>query len=83
MFSVYLGNIPFDVTLTELKLNNRRLPVAVTPEYDLSKVVHSNGSQAYVLRVPFDSRVVHRMVSSPVHTSRFILRLMTLPETYG
>lgn len=66
MFNVYLGNIPFDVTLTELKLNNRRLPVAMTPEYGISRDVHNNGSQAYVLQVPFDSRVVDRMVSSPV-----------------
>lgn len=67
VFGVYLGNIPFDVTLMEVKVNDRHLPVAMTPEYSISRVVHNNGSQAYVLRVPFDSRVVQRMVSSPLH----------------
>jgi hypothetical protein len=64
VFDVYMGNIPFDVTLVEVKINDRHLPIAVTPEYSINRIVNANGSQAYTLHVPFDSRVVHRMVSS-------------------
>ena len=73
VFGVYLGNIPFDVTLAEVKVNDRRLPIAITPEYSISQVIHNNGSQGYALRVPFDSRIVHRMVSSPLHLLSFII----------
>ena len=66
VFDVYLGNIPLDVTLVEVKINDRPLPIAVTPEYSINRIVNTNGSHAYTLHVPFDSRVVHRMVSSPV-----------------
>uniref|UniRef100_A0A8C4Z967 ZP domain-containing protein n=1 Tax=Gadus morhua TaxID=8049 RepID=A0A8C4Z967_GADMO len=61
VFDVYMGNIPFDVTLVEVKINDRHLPIAVTPEYSINRIVNANGSQAYTLHVPFDSRVVHRM----------------------
>ena len=64
VFDVYLGNIPVDVTLVEVQINDRHLPIAVTPEYSINRIVNINGSQAYTLQVPFDSRVVHRMVSS-------------------
>ncbi|XP_029903440.1 uncharacterized protein LOC115356423 isoform X2 [Myripristis murdjan] len=63
-FSVYLGNIPADVALEEVKVNGKQLWTAEAAEersHSVGHVVHTNGSHAYTLRVPFEDAVVHRM----------------------
>ncbi|CAB1343049.1 unnamed protein product [Coregonus sp. 'balchen'] len=61
-FNVYLGNIPHDVALIEVKLNEKQFSVSDAAEhgYTISKVAHANGTHAYTLRVPFDDKAVYR-----------------------
>lgn len=66
MFSVYLGNIPADVVLEEVRINGQQLMMSESAErgYGISPVVHANGSRAYGLRLPFEDVVVHWMVTA-------------------
>ncbi|CDQ67026.1 unnamed protein product [Oncorhynchus mykiss] len=61
-FNVYLGNIPHDVALMGVKLNEKQFSVSDAAEhgYTISKIVHANGTHAYTIRVPFDDKAVHR-----------------------
>ncbi|XP_074472429.1 uncharacterized protein LOC141756521 isoform X1 [Sebastes fasciatus] len=63
VFSVYLGNIPADVMLEEVRINGKQLMMSDSAErgYSISPVTHINGSQAYKLWLPFEDTVVHRM----------------------
>lgn len=67
VFSVYLGNIPADVLLEEIWINGKQLTMSESPEqsYSISPVVHTNGSRAYELQLPFEDGAVHWMVRSP------------------
>uniref|UniRef100_A0A3P8ZLR7 ZP domain-containing protein n=1 Tax=Esox lucius TaxID=8010 RepID=A0A3P8ZLR7_ESOLU len=62
-FNVYLGNIPHDVALMGVKLNENQFSVLDATEhgYAISKVDHPNGTHGYTLRVPFDDKSVRRM----------------------
>lgn len=61
VFKVYLGNIPADVVLEEVRINGKPLPMSDAPERGIviSPVVLVNGSRAYELRLPFEDAVVH------------------------
>lgn len=67
VFSVYLGNIPADVLLAEVWINGKQLMMSESTErgYSITPVVHTNGSQAYELRLPFEDTIVHWMVRTP------------------
>lgn len=68
MFSVYLGNIPADVLLENVWINGKQLMISESTEqgYSISPVVHTNGSRAYELRLPFEDAIVHWMVRAPL-----------------
>ncbi|XP_028460758.1 uncharacterized protein LOC114573059 isoform X1 [Perca flavescens] len=55
-FSVYLGNIPADVTLEDVQINSNQL--MMSQSNIISPVFHANGSRAYELRLPFEDAVV-------------------------
>ncbi|XP_077594971.1 uncharacterized protein LOC144211506 isoform X2 [Stigmatopora nigra] len=59
MFSIYLGNVPSDVILAEVAVNERRLLTEATA-LTLAPFVHPNGSRAYQIRLPFSEPVVRR-----------------------
>lgn len=58
MFNVYLGNIPADVVLEEVRINGKPLLMSDTLGIVINPVVHVNGSQAYELRLPFEDTMV-------------------------
>ncbi|XP_077409709.1 uncharacterized protein LOC144039865 [Vanacampus margaritifer] len=60
VFSFYLGNIPSDVVLKEVKVNKKELLEATGSGLIVTPVVHLNGSRAYKLRLPFSDAVVQR-----------------------
>lgn len=68
VFSVYLGNIPADVLLEDVWINRKQLMMSESTErgYSISPVVHTNGSRAYELRLPFEDTIVHWMVRAPL-----------------
>lgn len=56
VFIVYLGNIPHDVTVEEVWVNLEPLLLSGGRRdegYSFTSVVHSNGSRAFELRLPF------------------------------
>ncbi|KAM7396070.1 hypothetical protein PAMA_007373 [Pampus argenteus] len=63
-FRVYLGNIPADVVLEDIRINGK-LPLLMSDTLgqgiDISPVVHVNGSQAYELWLPFEDTMVQSM----------------------
>ncbi|XP_040920103.1 uncharacterized protein LOC121199464 isoform X4 [Toxotes jaculatrix] len=61
VFSIYLGNIPTDVILEEVRINRKHLMMADAIErgVSISPVIHINGSRAYELRLPFQDAAVH------------------------
>ncbi|XP_031170876.1 uncharacterized protein LOC116061107 isoform X1 [Sander lucioperca] len=59
VFSVYLGNIPADVTLEDVSINGNQLMMSQSDI--ISPVFHNNGSRAYELRLPFEDAVVRWM----------------------
>ena len=71
VFKVYLGNIPADVVLEEVRINGKPLPMSDAPERGIviSPVVLVNGSRAYELRLPFEDAVVHWTVGTPHRTA--------------
>ncbi|KAJ8338202.1 hypothetical protein SKAU_G00371680 [Synaphobranchus kaupii] len=62
-FTVYLGNVPHDVDLTAVNLNGEPLTVTEASKrgYPITHIPHSNGSHAYVIRVPIDDPIVLKM----------------------
>lgn len=62
VFSIYLGNIPADVVLEDVWINGKKLEMAEKLSYSISPLVHSNGSRAYQLRLPFEDPIVQRTV---------------------
>ncbi|XDV18957.1 hypothetical protein PO909_024543 [Leuciscus waleckii] len=60
VFTVYLGNIPFDVELMSLELNGQEFSVSTAMQMgcSISRVPQDNNTFAYILRVPFDAQFV-------------------------
>lgn len=62
MFTVYLGNIPADVTLEEVQINGQRL-MSQKAERGLGiSAIDTNGTRAYEVQLPFEDAAVHWMV---------------------
>ncbi|XP_064184913.1 uncharacterized protein LOC135251419 isoform X2 [Anguilla rostrata] len=63
IFTVRLGNIPYDVDLTAVNLNGEpfTVPEAIQSGYPITNVPHSNGTHACVIRVPIDDPIVLKM----------------------
>ncbi|XP_029944276.1 zona pellucida protein AX 4 [Salarias fasciatus] len=60
LFTVYLGEVPEDVTLTGLQLNGYQCDVLCsnTSTYNVTEVVHANNTRGYTLKVPFSNPFV-------------------------
>ncbi|XP_035264198.1 uncharacterized protein LOC118222599 [Anguilla anguilla] len=65
-FTVYLGNFPYDVELLAVVLNGElfTVPEAILSGYPITNIPHSNGTHAYVIRVPFEDALVQKMYFS-------------------
>ncbi|KAG7243422.1 hypothetical protein INR49_011879, partial [Caranx melampygus] len=65
VFTVYVGDVPEDVELTAVHLNEQEfiLPFANTSSHTITKVVHPNNTHGYTLKVPFDDPVVIQQFS--------------------
>ncbi|ROL45590.1 hypothetical protein DPX16_17706 [Anabarilius grahami] len=62
VFTVYLGNIPFDVELVAIELNGQEISVlsAMQMGFSITRVQEdgSDNTFAYILRVPFEDQLV-------------------------
>uniref|UniRef100_A0A3Q2VW90 Zona pellucida protein AX 4 n=1 Tax=Haplochromis burtoni TaxID=8153 RepID=A0A3Q2VW90_HAPBU len=60
MFTIYLGDVPEDVMLVSIQLNERdfTLPFTNTSTYKVTEVLHPNGTHGYTLKVLFHDPVV-------------------------
>lgn len=81
VFIVHLGNIPHDVTVEKVQVNLKPLPLegAGKGGYSFTSMVHTNGSRAVELRLPFlhDAvRLTVRMDQSPAQVV-----LVVVPST--
>lgn len=65
VFTVYLGNIPFDVELMSLELNGQvfSVPTAMQMGLSITRVPQDNNTFAYIIGVPFDAQFVVKRVS--------------------
>ena len=64
MFTVYLGNLSYDVDLVAVKLNGHKFTILEANKSGLviTMVPQPNSTlHAYILRVPFDA-VIHKLV---------------------
>nr|XP_043904737.1 uncharacterized protein LOC122783871 isoform X2 [Solea senegalensis] len=59
LFSVYLGNVPADVILQEVWINRKQLMLEDAERIIITPVLHTNGSRAYELQLPFEDAAVH------------------------
>ncbi|XP_032364390.1 uncharacterized protein LOC116678758 [Etheostoma spectabile] len=60
VFSVYLGNIPADVTMEDVHINGNQMEMTQSTKggFSIRPVLHANGSRAYELRLPFQNPAV-------------------------
>lgn len=67
MFTIYLGDVPEDVVLVSIQLNEQdfTLPFANKSTYNITEVLHPNGTHGYTLKVPFHNSVVKQKVTLP------------------
>ncbi|XP_070849899.1 uncharacterized protein [Chaetodon trifascialis] len=65
VFTVYLGDVPADVELAALHLNDHEctLPSTNTSSHTITNIVHPNNTHGYTLKVPFDDPVVIKQFS--------------------
>lgn len=65
VFTVYLGNIPFDVELMSLELNGQEFSVSTAMQMgcSITRVPQDNNTFAYIVGVPFDAEFVVKQVS--------------------
>lgn len=66
MFVVYLGDVPEDVELAAVHLNEHEFlhPFTNASSQMITKVVHPNNTHGYTLKVPFDDPVVMQQVKN-------------------
>lgn len=69
-FTIYLGGVPEDVALVSIQLNGREvtLPLTNTSTYNLTEVLHPNGTHGYTLTVLFDDPIVKLQVVFGINT---------------
>ncbi|XP_044040527.1 uncharacterized protein LOC122870421 [Siniperca chuatsi] len=60
MFTVYLGDVPEDISLIAVNLNGQEFTVPSTnvSSHTITEVVHPNNTHGYTLKVPFGDPVV-------------------------
>ncbi|XP_039996264.1 uncharacterized protein LOC120797064 [Xiphias gladius] len=60
LFTIYLGDLPEDIELAAVQLNEQEFTVPFTNAsmHAIAKVVHPNNTHGYTLRIPFDDPVV-------------------------
>ncbi|XP_030635000.1 zona pellucida protein AX 4 [Chanos chanos] len=63
IFTVFVGNFPFDVELVTVVFNgyNFTLPDAIERGYSITKIPFSNNTHGYTVKVPFEDSVVTKM----------------------
>ncbi|XP_070705205.1 uncharacterized protein [Pempheris klunzingeri] len=61
VFSVYLGNVPADVILVDVRINGEQLVESESAKrgYSIHPILHTNGSRAYNFQLPFQDATVH------------------------
>ncbi|XP_063043236.1 uncharacterized protein LOC134437670 [Engraulis encrasicolus] len=61
-FTVYLRNIPLDVVLTTVNINDHQFAagMATDSEFTIVEVPHDNRTHGYVLKVPFEDPIVRK-----------------------
>lgn len=66
---MYLGNVPDDVELVALQLNENtfRAPLMNSSTYTVAIAVHVNRTYGYTLKVPFDDPSVVQQVKGLGH----------------
>ncbi|KAL2079595.1 hypothetical protein ACEWY4_025339 [Coilia grayii] len=62
IFTVYLGNIPSDVVLATVSINDHEFSVAMATQsgYTIVEVPHANRTHGYVMKVPFEDPIVRK-----------------------
>ncbi|XP_076581730.1 uncharacterized protein LOC143317460 [Chaetodon auriga] len=86
VFTVYLGDVPEDVELAALHLNDHEctFPFSNTSIHTITKIVHPNNTLGYTLKVPFDDPVVTHQFSKEDAVLQYRLdinyTLTVLPE---
>ncbi|XP_019210094.1 uncharacterized protein zpax4 isoform X2 [Oreochromis niloticus] len=75
MFTIYLGDVPEDVVLVSIQLNEQdfTLPFANTSTYNIAEVLYPNGTHGYTLKVPFHDPVVKQKFFIEDAVLRFML----------
>ncbi|XP_060951795.1 uncharacterized protein LOC133028776 [Limanda limanda] len=85
-FTIYLGDVPEDVELSAVQLNEEAPIYIFTIEggHSITKVVHPNNTHGYTLQVPFDDPAVIKKFSKEDEAMQHILEvtftLTVLPE---
>lgn len=70
MFTVYLGNLSYDVDLVAVKLNGQNFTILEAKKSGLviTMVPQPDSTlHAYILRVPFEDAVVHKLVKNNLY----------------
>ncbi|XP_019951333.2 uncharacterized protein [Paralichthys olivaceus] len=84
VFTIYLGDVPEDVEVSAVQLNEHKFITRNERSQSLTKVVHPNNTQGYTLKVPFDDSVVIQKFSKEDSAMKHILKvnftLTVLPE---
>ncbi|CAB1423932.1 unnamed protein product [Pleuronectes platessa] len=84
VFTIYLGDVPEDVELSAVQLNEHAYVFTNESDYSITKVVHLNNTHGYTLKVPFDDPAVIKKFSKEdeamKHTLEVNYTLTVLPE---
>ncbi|XP_019951332.2 uncharacterized protein [Paralichthys olivaceus] len=84
VFTIYLGDVPEDVVVSAVQLNEHKFITRNERSQSLTKVVHPNNTHGYTLKVPFDDSVVIQKFSKEDSAMKHILKvnftLTVLPE---
>ena len=69
MFTIYLGNLSYDVDLVAVTVNGHNTILEATKSgLFITKVPQPNSNlHAYILRLPFEDAAVHKLVKRNVY----------------
>lgn len=81
-FSVFLGDVPADVTLAAVRLNGVELavPFEHASRYTLTEESQAYDTHGYVLEVPLDDAVVMQQVKKRLRRRVLSLRWQAIPR---
>ncbi|XP_062240099.1 uncharacterized protein LOC133949985 [Platichthys flesus] len=84
VFTIYLGDVPEDVELSAVQLNEHAHIFTNESDRSITKVVHPNNTHGYTLKVPFDDPAVIKKFSKEDEAMKHRLEvnytLTVLPE---